>query len=39
MLRLSTGFGTPKQKDEYIMMRLPHTGAEVEVGTFEVGTH
>ncbi len=37
MLRLSTGFGTPQQKDENIIMRLGAQGADVEVGTFEVG--
>lgn len=37
MLRLSTGFGTPQQKDENIILRLTGQGADVEVGTFEVG--
>lgn len=37
MLRLSTGFGTPQQRDENIILRLIGQGAEVDVGTFEVG--
>jgi tetratricopeptide (TPR) repeat protein len=37
MLRLSTGFGTAQQKDQNIILRLTGQGAEVEVGTFEVG--
>ena len=37
MLRLSTGFGTSQQKDENIILRLSGQGAEIEVGTFEVG--
>lgn len=37
MLRLSTGFGTPQQKDENIILRLTGQGADVDVGTFEVG--
>lgn len=37
MLRLSTGFGTPLQQDENIILRLNGQGADVEVGTFEVG--
>jgi tetratricopeptide (TPR) repeat protein len=36
MLRLSTGFGTPRQKDENITLRLSGQGKEIEVGTFEV---
>jgi len=36
MLRLSTGFGTPQQKDENIIMRLGAQGEDVEVGTFEI---
>jgi len=38
MLRLSTGFGTPRQKDENIILRLSGQGATVDVGTFEIGT-
>lgn len=37
MLRLSTGFGTPQQRDENIILRLIGQGAEVDVGTFEIG--
>jgi tetratricopeptide (TPR) repeat protein len=36
MLRFSTAFGTPRQKDENIILRLTGQGADVEVGTFEV---
>lgn len=36
MLRFSTRFGTPQQKDENIIVRLTGQGADVEVGTFEV---
>lgn len=37
MLRLSTGFGTPQQKEENIILRLSGRGSTVEVGTFEIG--
>lgn len=37
MLRLSTGFGTPGQKDENVVLRLSGKSQEVTVGTFEVG--
>jgi tetratricopeptide (TPR) repeat protein len=37
MLRLSTGFGTPQQHDESIVLRLSGTGSIVDVGEFEVG--
>ena len=37
MLRLSTGFGTPAQKDENIILRLAGKKEEVTVGTFVVG--
>ncbi|NML44609.1 DUF2135 domain-containing protein [Ramlibacter sp. G-1-2-2] len=37
MLRLTTGFGTPAQKDHEVVMRLSGAGREVVVGTFEVG--
>jgi Ca-activated chloride channel homolog len=36
MLRLSTHFGTPSQKDSDIVLRLAGRGQEVTVGTFEV---
>ncbi len=36
MLRLSSGFGMPKQKDENIILRLSGQGSIVDVGTFEV---
>ncbi|MFA6062245.1 MAG: DUF2135 domain-containing protein [Gallionella sp.] len=36
MLRLSTGFGTPQQKDENIILRLTGQGSLVEVGIFEI---
>jgi len=36
MLRLSTGFGTGKQQDQNIIVRLDATGEVVEVGTFTV---
>lgn len=36
MLRLSTGFGTARQKDENIILRLTGQGEQVDVGTFEV---
>ena len=37
MLWLSTGFGTPGQKDERVVLRLSGAGQEVFVGSFEVG--
>jgi Ca-activated chloride channel homolog len=37
MLKLSTGFGTPNQKDENIILRLSGQGEEVFVGSFVVG--
>jgi tetratricopeptide (TPR) repeat protein len=37
MLKLSTGFGTPRQKDEDVVLRLSGQGQEVNVGTFTVG--
>jgi tetratricopeptide (TPR) repeat protein len=37
MIRLSTGFGTPGQKDEDVVLRLNGRGQEVTVGTFVVG--
>ncbi|MCW5654907.1 VIT domain-containing protein [Hydrogenophaga sp.] len=37
MLRLSTGFGTPAQKDEDVVLRLSGRGDMVTVGTFTVG--
>ncbi|MEK7811402.1 MAG: DUF2135 domain-containing protein, partial [Pseudomonadota bacterium] len=37
MLRFSTGYGTAKQKDENVILRLTSQGEDVEVGTFEVG--
>ncbi len=37
MLKLSTGFGTPGQKDESVVLRLSGQREEVLVGTFEVG--
>lgn len=36
MLRLSTGFGTPAQKDERVILRLSGQGEAVLVGSFEV---
>ena len=36
MLRLSTGFGTPDQKDENVILRLSGRGQEVTIGTFDV---
>ena len=36
MLWLATGFGTPAQKDEHVVLRLSGGGQEVFVGTFEV---
>ncbi|MES2163389.1 MAG: VIT domain-containing protein [Pseudomonadota bacterium] len=35
-LRLSTGFGTPKQRDQMVTLRLRDTGSTVLVGEFEV---
>jgi hypothetical protein len=37
MLKLSTGFGTPRQKDEDVVLRLSGQGQQVTVGTFTVG--
>lgn len=37
MLWLSTGFGTPGQKDERVVLRLSGPGEQVLVGSFEVG--
>lgn len=37
MLKLSTGFGTPRQKDEDVVLRLSGQGQEVNVGSFTVG--
>lgn len=37
MLRLSTGFGTPRQKDEDVVLRLSGQGQQVNVGSFSVG--
>lgn len=36
MLWLATGFGTPNQKDEHVVLRLSGAGQEVFVGSFEV---
>ena len=36
MLWLATGFGTPAQKDEHVVLRLSGGGQEVFVGSFEV---
>lgn len=36
MLRFSTSFGTARQKDENVILRLTGQGADVEVGSFEV---
>ena len=36
MLRFVTGFGTPNQKEQSVIMRLPEKGTEVLVGSFEV---
>ncbi|MGM9485268.1 VIT domain-containing protein [Roseateles sp. NT4] len=36
MLWLSTGFGTPGQKDERVVLRLSGSGQQVLVGSFEV---
>jgi tetratricopeptide (TPR) repeat protein len=37
MLTFSTGFGTPGQRDEEVILRLAGRGQEVTVGTFTVG--
>ncbi|HYE39472.1 MAG TPA: DUF2135 domain-containing protein, partial [Ramlibacter sp.] len=37
MLRLTTGFGTPAQKDQDVVLRLSGPGGRVAVGTFTVG--
>jgi Ca-activated chloride channel family protein len=37
MLKLTTGFGTPAQKDQDVILRLTGQGQDVTVGTFEVG--
>lgn len=37
MLRLSTGFGTPSQKDEDVVLRLTGQGDTVTVGRFTIG--
>ncbi len=37
MLRLSTGFGTPAQKDENVVLRLTGQGDMVTVGSFTIG--
>ncbi len=37
MLWLSTGFGTPGQKDQRVVLRLSGSGDKVMVGSFEVG--
>jgi len=36
MLRLTTAFGTPAQKDHEVVLRLSGNGQKVTVGTFEV---
>jgi Ca-activated chloride channel family protein len=36
MLRLTTGFGTPQQKDEDVVLRLSGRGDMVTVGTFQI---
>ncbi|WP_067062102.1 VIT domain-containing protein [Roseateles chitosanitabidus] len=36
MLRLSTGFATPRQQDKDIVLRLSGTGSEVVVGTITI---
>ena len=36
MLWMATGFGTPGQKDEQVVLRLSGAGQEVFVGSFEV---
>jgi hypothetical protein len=37
MMRLTTGFGRPDQKDELVTLRLAGQSEMVTVGTFEVG--
>ena len=37
MMRLTTGFGRPGQKDELVTLRLAGPSELVTVGTFEVG--
>ncbi len=37
MLRLTTGYGTPEQKDENIVLRLSGQDEQVLVGSIEVG--
>lgn len=37
MLWLATGYGTPGQKDERVVLRLSGSGDQVLVGSFEVG--
>lgn len=37
MLRLSTGFGTPAQKDQDVVLRLTGRGDTVTVGSFTIG--
>lgn len=37
MLRLSTGFGTPAQKDQDVVLRLTGRGDVVTVGSFTIG--
>jgi hypothetical protein len=37
MMRLTTGFGTPQQKDETVMMRLQGRSELITVGEFTVG--
>ncbi len=36
MLRLSTGFGTPAQKDQNVVLRLSGRGDQITVGTFTI---
>ena len=36
MLRLTTGFGTPAQKDQDVVLRLSGRGDMVTVGTFTI---
>jgi hypothetical protein len=36
MLRLTTGFGTPAQKDADTVLRLSGASQEITIGTFEV---
>ncbi len=36
-LKLSTGFGTARQRDQMVTLRLQSTGAQVTVGEFVVG--